>query len=196
MSKVATRYTVDQFDQYTVFYNDGTTETFPIDPQHWLYQQMITDADQGIEVLFETTPMASPTLDEIKQTAVVRLRDMIQTFLDQFTTKYTREEIAYFSTKKELAIDYLANGPSAKNSEITLEANVLRRLTPELTDAMLCQLIISLATRKKDLLPWSSGIRQIYQSLILQAATAEQIEMIMILAKNELEEKASEPLAV
>jgi len=190
-------YTVDQYSVYTVKYTDNTEEHFPLDPANSLYQEMLINANEnGFVVEFVERALSLRTLDEVKSEAILRLRDLVQEFLDCYTTKYTREEIAYFATKAELAKDYLANGPSAYNEDIVIEAEVIRRIEPEFTNEQLCQLIVMLSERKKRVLPWSSGIRQVYQTMINYAPTAEQVELILLQAKQELDMEASKPLTI
>lgn len=197
MTKTRLRYSVDQYNLYTVYYSDATTDTFPLDADNAMYRQMQMDTQHSkFDVTFEPRSETPITLEDVKAQAIIRLRDKVQVFLDQYTTKYTREEIAYFATKAELAKDYLVNGASEYNIDISIEADIIRRIDPNLTNEQLCQLIVMLSERKKRVLPWSSGIRQVYQTMINYAPTAEQVELILLQAKQELDMEASKPLTI
>lgn len=168
------RYEYDQFDQYTKFVDGIAVGTFTINESDPLYLEWANREDD-VETVFIQRDIQSPTIPELKQQAVLYLRDQINLFMKQFTERFSDAEVTNFGEQVLQAQDYLKNGPNSYNEPISIEAE-LTGYTP----TRVCQLILGHHELQKRLMPWIRSFRQNSTKLINACTDKTELENVLL----------------
>lgn len=174
------RYEYDQYDIVVKYVDNVPVVTFGMNENDPNYVEWLANRDT-VKTVFVEKVQQLPTLDQIKDRATETLKDILNDFMGQFTKRFSDAEIANFGEQVLQARDYLANGPNAYNSPITIEASITGQSAEQTV-----QLILGHHAFQTRLMPWVRSFRQNTTKLIYAAQTFTELESIVLNIKPAL----------